>query len=116
VIRTEWKTIHIYVCVKRVNVKSLLSFIFSLNISIVMLANILLAIRKGKFRPTAVNEVPEGNNIYSPILSLTSLLEGVGGQPDPAVAFPPREKLGVLCIDRVCGSQDRSAIPRPSSV
>ena len=90
-----------------------------MNISHSDACQILLAIRKGEFRPTAVYEVPEGEWIYSPTLSLTSPLDGVCGQSHPSpppAALPLGQRQGTHCIGRVCGSHERSAIPRPSSV
>jgi hypothetical protein len=42
-----------------------------------------------KFHPRTDNEVPEGDQRYSCTLSLTSALDGAGGQCHPPIALPP---------------------------
>ena len=44
---------------------------------------------KGKVHPTTSQEGPEGVQRYSPTLSLTSALDGVGGQRHAPAALPP---------------------------
>ena len=44
---------------------------------------------KGKVHPRTGHKVPEGEMMYSSTLSLTSALDGVGGQHHAAVALPP---------------------------
>jgi hypothetical protein len=42
-----------------------------------------------KFHPRTCHEDPDGEQTYSPILSLTSALEGMGGQRHVPVALLP---------------------------
>jgi hypothetical protein len=44
---------------------------------------------KGNFHPRTGHEGTEGELTYSPTLSLTSALDGVGGQLHAAAALPP---------------------------
>jgi hypothetical protein len=52
-------------------------------------AYIILVI--GKYQPITDNEGPEVQQRYSATLSLTSALDGVGGQRRNPAAFPPRK-------------------------
>ena len=69
---------------------------------------------KGKFHPTIGHEGPEGGYRYSPILSLTSAVDGVGGQRHALTALPPG-KTRTLCIGGWLGSQGRSGLVRKIS-
>jgi len=44
---------------------------------------------KNKFHPRAGHYGPEGENRYSATLSLTSAIDGVGGQRHSSTALPP---------------------------
>jgi hypothetical protein len=48
--------------------------------------------------PRTGHEGPEGEQRYSSTLSLTSALDGVGGERHAPAAFPPRERPGTHCI------------------
>jgi hypothetical protein len=62
---------------------------------------------KGKVHPTTGHEGPERKYRYSSILSLTSALDGVGGQRNAPAALPPRKTLYHL-YRRLGGPQGRS--------
>jgi hypothetical protein len=70
--------------------------------------------RKGKGRPTTGHEGPEGMHKYSSTLSLTSALEGVGGQryaPATPPPPPPPEARRPVCARR--GGWGGDALPAP---
>jgi hypothetical protein len=46
---------------------------------------------KGKVHPRTGHQGPEGEQRYSSTLSLTSALNGVGGERDALAALPPRK-------------------------
>jgi hypothetical protein len=52
---------------------------------------------KGKVHPTTAHEGPEGEERHSSTLSLTSALDGVGGQHHAPAALPPGMRLGTHC-------------------
>jgi len=52
---------------------------------------------KGKVRPQTGHEGPEGEYRYSYTLSLTSVLEGVGGQRHaPAALYPMKNPVLIV--------------------
>ena len=53
---------------------------------------------KGKVHPRTGHEGPEGEYRYSSTLSLTSALDGVGGQSHGPVALSPGKIPGTHCI------------------
>jgi len=59
------------------------------------------------FRPRTANEDPEGEQMYSCTLSLTSALDGVGGQGHATAALPPGKTRYPL-HRRLGGHQGRS--------
>ena len=59
-----------------------------------------------KVHPRTGHEGPEGEQEYSSTLSLTSALDGVGGQLHAPVALPPGKRPGMHCIG---GCMDNSA-------
>ena len=71
---------------------------------------------KRAVHPRTGDEGPEGGKIYSCTLSLTSALDGVGGQRHAPAAFPPGRTRYPL-YRRIGGPQDRSGrvrkIPPP---
>ena len=58
---------------------------------------------KGKVRSKADHEGPEGEQRYSSTLSLTSALDGVGGQLHATAAFPPPRKTRYTLYRRLGG-------------
>jgi len=81
---------------------------------------------KGKFHPTTGHKSPEGESRYSSTLSLTSALDGVGGQRHAPAALPPGKGSGTHCIVGLVGPRadldrcgisrlQRDSIPGPSS-
>ena len=52
---------------------------------------------KGKVHPRTVYEGPKGEQKYSPTLSLTSALDGVGGQRHAPATLPPGKNRYPLC-------------------
>ena len=52
---------------------------------------------KGKLHPRTSHEGPEGEYRYGSTLSLTSALEGVGGQRNSPAALPPGKRPGTHC-------------------
>jgi len=52
--------------------------------------------RKGKFHPRTGHEGPDGEQKYSPTLSLSSALHGVGGKRHAPAALPPGKTRGPL--------------------
>ena len=86
----------------------------------------VLLIWKGKVRPITGHEGPEGEEMYSSTLSLTSAIDGVDGQRNAPAPLPP-EKTPYQFYRRVGGPQGRSdgcgkfhlqrdSIPAPSSL
>jgi hypothetical protein len=72
---------------------------------------ILMEFIKGKGHPVTGHEVPEGEYRYSSTLSLTSALDGVGGQRQtPAVL--PSAKTRYLWYRRLGEPQGRSGLVR----
>jgi hypothetical protein len=70
---------------------------------------------KGKGRPRTGHEGPEGEERYSSTFSLTSALDGVGGQRHAPATYP-RERPGTLFIGGWVGpraSLDRCGKSRP---
>ena len=57
---------------------------------------------KGKILPRTGHEGPEGEQMYSFTLSLTSALDGVGGQSQAPAALPPGKSRYPL-YRRLCG-------------
>jgi hypothetical protein len=55
---------------------------------------------KGTILPITGHEGPEGERRYSSTLSLTSALDGVGGQRHAPAALPPGKRPGTHCT---CG-------------
>ena len=70
--------------------------------------------RQGKGHPKTGYEGPEGEYRYSSTLSLTSALDGVGGQSQVPAALPPGKTRYPL-YRRLCGSQSRSGRVRKIS-
>jgi hypothetical protein len=80
---------------------------------------------KGKVHPRTGHEGPEGEQMYSSTLSLTSALDGVGGQRHAPAALSPRKRpcthrtggwVGSrACLDK-CGKSRLhwDSIPGPS--
>ena len=62
---------------------------------------------KGKGHPRTGHEGPDGEKRYSSTLSLTSALDGVGGQRHAPAALPPRKTRYPL-YRRLGGPQGRS--------
>ena len=62
---------------------------------------------KGKVLPRIGHEGPEGEQMYSSTLPLTSALDGVGGQHHGPAALPPR-KTQYPSYRRLGGHQGRS--------
>ena len=62
---------------------------------------------QGKLHPTTGHEIPEGEERYSSILSLTSALYGVSGQRHALAALPP-VKTRYPLYRRLGGPQNRS--------
>jgi hypothetical protein len=62
---------------------------------------------EGKVHPITGHEVPEMGYRYSSTLSLTSVLDGVGGQRHAPAALPPG-KTRYLLYRRLGGPQGRS--------
>ena len=69
---------------------------------------------KGKLHPRTGHETPNGEKIYSSTLSLTSALDGVGGQRYAPAALTPRMTRYPL-YRRLGGSQDRSGWKQKTS-
>jgi hypothetical protein len=69
---------------------------------------------KGKFHPITGHEGPERGVELQFTLSLTSSLDGVGGQRQPPAALPPR-KTRYLLYRRLGGTQGRSGRVRKLS-
>jgi hypothetical protein len=86
-----------------------------------------LQLGKGKVHPTTGHEGPEGEQMYSSTLSLTSALEvGVGGQRHVPAALRPERRPGTHCTAGLVGPRTgldgcgkslphRDSIPEPSS-
>jgi hypothetical protein len=81
---------------------------------------------KGKFQPRAGHEGPEGEKRYSSTLSLTSALDGVGGQRHASATLLPGKRPDTHFVGGWVGSRTgldgsrksrphRASIPRPSS-
>ena len=71
---------------------------------------------KGKVHPRTGPRRPRGEQIYSSTLSLTSALDGVGGQRHASAALPPGERPGTHCIGGLMGPRaglDRCGKSRP---
>jgi hypothetical protein len=66
---------------------------------------------KSKSQPRTGHEGPEGKETYSSNLSLTSQLDGAGGQVHAPAALPP-EKTQYPLHRRLGGSQSRPGPPR----
>ena len=62
---------------------------------------------KGKVQPRTGHEGPEGEWRYGYTLSLTSALDGMGGQRHAPATLPP-EKTRYPLHRRLCGPQSRS--------
>ena len=62
---------------------------------------------KSKFRPRTGHEGPEGEYRYSSTLSLTSALDGVGGQRHAPAALPPGKRPRYRLYRRLGGPQGR---------
>jgi hypothetical protein len=58
---------------------------------------------KGKGHPRTGHEDPKGEQIYSSILSLTSVLDEGGCSTPRPVRFTPRERPGTHCIGGLVG-------------
>jgi hypothetical protein len=72
-----------------------------------MIIIIIIIIIIGKVQPRTGHEGPEGEHMYSSTLSLTSALDGVGGQcHDPAALLPGKNRYPLY--RRLGGPQDRS--------
>ena len=69
---------------------------------------------KGKFHPRTDHEGPEGEERYSSTLSLTSVLDGVGGQLHAPATLPP-VKTRYPLYRRLGGPQGRSGRVRKTS-
>ena len=69
---------------------------------------------KGKVHPRTGHEDPEGEKRYSSILSLTSAIDGVGGQRHTTADLPPGKTPYPLCR-RLGGPQSRSGQVRKIS-
>jgi len=69
---------------------------------------------KGIVHPRSGHEDPEGEQRYISTLSLTSVLDGVGGQRHAPAASPPR-KTRYQLYRRVGGPQGRSGQVRKIS-
>ena len=54
-------------------------------------SKVFLSEGKGKGQPITGDEGPEGEKRYSSTLSLTSAVDGVGGQRHSPAALPPRK-------------------------
>ena len=84
-----------------------------------------ISVGKGKVYPRAGREGPEGEQIYSSTLSLTSALDGVGGQRHASAAllavetwYPLYSRLGGPRADadgRRKSLPHRVSIPGPSN-
>ena len=61
-----------------------------------------------KVRPITGHERPEGKQKYSSTLSLTSALDGVGGQHDALAALPPGRDAVPVVLEGGGGPQYRS--------
>ena len=59
---------------------------------------IIILTVKVKVHPRRGHEDPEGQYSYSSTFSLTSALDGVGGQRNSSAALPPRKRLGTHCV------------------
>jgi hypothetical protein len=96
-----------------------LSFRFSLRLVLRVAAN---THRMRRVRVETKNEVlsrrghedPEGEQRYSSILSLTSVLDGVSVQRLTPAALPPGKRAGTHCIGG-CGSSTNNPIHRRST-
>ena len=62
---------------------------------------------KGKFPPKTSHEDQEGEYMFSSTLSLTTSVDGVGGQATPRPLYP-WERLGTHCIGGWVGPRSRS--------
>jgi hypothetical protein len=83
-------------------------------------------VKRGKVYLRTGHVGPEGEETYNSTLSLTSVLDRVGGQRHPSAALCPANRLGthsvggwvgfMACLDG-CGKSRlyRNSIPRPSS-
>jgi hypothetical protein len=54
---------------------------------------------EGEIHPRTGHEGPEGELRYSSTLSLTSVLDGVGGQRHAPAALPPGNRHGTYCTE-----------------
>ena len=70
---------------------------------------------KGKFHPRTGHEGPEGEQTYRSTLSLTSMLDGVGGQNHVPAALP-QGKTRYPLYRRLGGPQGRSGQVRKISL
>ena len=68
---------------------------------------------KGKGHPTTGHKDPDGEEMYSSTLSLTSVLDGVGGQRHAPTALPPGTRYSFY--RRLGGPQGRSGRVRKIS-
>jgi len=75
---------------------------------------ILIKGKKAKVHPRTGHEGLEGEQMHSFTLSLTSTLDGVGGQPHAPAALPPG-KTRYLWYRRLVGSQGRAGWVRKIS-
>jgi len=66
----------------------------------------------GKIHPRTYLEYPEREQSYSSTLSLTSALDGVGGQRHAPADLPPGIKPGTSCTGGWASLQDRSGLVR----
>jgi hypothetical protein len=62
---------------------------------------------KGTVHPRTGHEGPEGEYRYSSTLTLTSALDGVGGQRHAPAALPPGKRAGIHCTGGWVGPQGR---------
>ena len=62
---------------------------------------------KGKFNPRTDHEAQSWEHRYSCTFSLTSLLDGVGGQRHSSVTLPPGNILGAHCVVGSLGNKAR---------
>ena len=88
---------------------------------------VLCLVRKSKFRPKRGQEGPNGSGGNNSTLSLTSALDGVGGQIHAPAALPQGQEAGTHCAGGWVGPSAtldggqkispayRDSIPGPSS-
>jgi len=76
---------------------------------------------EGEIHPRTGHEGPEGEMRHSSTFSLTSVLDGVGGQRHTPAALPPGNRSGTRCTGDWVGPMagldgselHRDSIPRP---